>query len=144
HEPIGGGPFKAPLVSTDVVGNYKDNVVYCAHDGVTAKCGISTDGGLVFNPATPMYTELDCTGLHGHVRVGPEGNIYVPNARCNGRPGGAVALAVSKDNGITWTISRVAGTTVDPNKGTSDPWVDVASDGTGYLGYADGDGHARI
>ena len=49
-----------------------------------------------------------CGGLHGHVRVSPDGTAYVPNENCFdannvSRPG----VAVSTDNGLTWTVRTV-------------------------------------
>jgi hypothetical protein len=140
HQTVGGGPFASPLTSTDVVGHYPDSVVYCAQAVADAQCAMSTNGGLVFGPGIPTYELLDCDGLHGHIRVGPEGNLYLPNVSC----GGGAAMIVSKDNGLTWTISHLPNSTVNPFGGTSDPWIDVAQDGTVYYGWADGDGHARV
>ena len=139
HQTVGGGPFAAPLVSTDPLG-YPDNAIYCAQAVASAQCGQSTDGGRVFTLATPVYTLLDCGGLHGHIRVGPNGEWYLPNSSCNG----GQALAISKNNGISWKISPIPGSSTHADKGDSDPWVDVAQDGTVYFGYADGDGHAKV
>ena len=139
HQTVGGGPFAPPLTSTDPNG-YPDSVVYCAQLVASAQCGMSTNGGLLFGPGISTYTLLNCNGLHGHIRGGPEGNLYLPNAACNG----GAALVISNDNGLTWHVSNVPGSSVNPFGGTSDPWVDVGPDGTVYFGYADGDGHARI
>lgn len=139
HQTVGGGPFASPLFSTDPLG-YPDNAVYCAQAVVSAQCGQSTDGGRVWTLATPVYTLLDCGGLHGHIRVGPNGEWYLPNPGCNG----GQALAISKNSGLSWTISPIPGSSTHADSGDSDPWVDVAADGTVYFGYADGDGHAKV
>ena len=52
---------------------------------------------MTFGPAVPIYTD-QCGGLHGHVKVAPDGTVYVPNRGCGGTQGGVV----SEDNGITW------------------------------------------
>src|SRR5205814_1253751 len=83
---------------------------------------VSHTGGLNFNPAVPIYNASQCGGLHGHIKVAPDGTVYVPNADC----GGKQALVVSKDNGTTWTISKV------PDSGTqdeSDPSLGVGAGG---------------
>ncbi len=47
-----------------------------------------------------MYSLLDCGGLHGHVKVAPDGTVYVPNKGC----GANQAVAVSTDAGTTWAV----------------------------------------
>jgi hypothetical protein len=140
HQTVGGGPFMAPYTSTDVVGNYPDNVMYCAQGVVAAECAQSTNGGILFGPGFPTYTINDCGGLHGHIRVGPEGNLYLPNGSCNGQQ----AAVVSTDGGTTWTVHPIPGTSPHANNGDSDPWVDIAPDGTVYFGFSNGDGRAMI
>ena len=142
HQTVGGGPFKAPLTSTDVAGHYPDTVLYCAQGIVAASCAQSTNGGILFGNAFPTYTVADCAGLHGHMRVGPEGNMYLPNGSCNGQQ----AVVVSTDGGVTWTVHPIPGSSDHNNtdNGDSDPWVEAATDGTLYFGYANGDGHAMI
>jgi hypothetical protein len=131
HQTIGAGPFHAPLTGTV----YPDAVYYCSQDLVAALCARSDDGGLTFNPAVPIYTDA-CGGLHGHVKVAPDGTVYVPNKSCGGKQG----VVVSEDNGLNWAVRTVPGST----NGAWDPSVAIASDGTVYLGYDDGDGHAKV
>jgi hypothetical protein len=47
---------------------------------------------------------------------------------------------VSANDGLTWTVRKVPGSTV----GQSDPSVGLASDGTAYFGFIGADGHARV
>jgi hypothetical protein len=131
HQTIGGGPYHSPLSGTI----YPNAVYYCSQDIVTALCARSDNGGVTFNPATPVWTS-ECSGLHGHVKVAPDGTVYVPNKNCGNHQG----VAVSTDNGASWAIRTVAAS----GKGDWDPSVALASDGTAYLGYDDVDGHARI
>jgi CARDB/Fibronectin type III domain/BNR repeat-like domain len=131
HQTIGGGPYHAPLTGTV----YPHAFYYCSQDLVAALCARSDDGGLTFSPAVPIYTD-QCGGLHGHVKVAPDGTVYVPNRSCGGKQG----VAVSEDNGLTWTIRTVPGST----NGAWDPSVGVGSDGTVYFGYDDGDGHPKV
>jgi hypothetical protein len=131
HQTIGGGPYHAPQSGT--VNQHA--FYYCSQDLVAALCARSDDGGITFNPAVPIYTD-QCGGLHGHVKVGPDGTVYVPNRNCGGQQG----VAVSEDNGLTWTIRTVPGST----NGAWDPSVGIGSDGTVYFGYDDGDGHPKV
>ena len=131
HQTIGGGPYAPPLTGTV----YPHAFYYCSQDLVAALCARSDTGGATFTPAVPIYTS-ECGGLHGHVKVGPDGTVYVPNKGCGGKQG----VVVSRDNGASWTVRTVPGST----NGDWDPSVGVASDNTVYLGYDDGDGHPRV
>jgi hypothetical protein len=130
HQTIGFGPYHAPLVGTV----YPNAAYYCSQDLVAALCARSDDGGITFKPAVPIYTD-ECGGLHGHVKVGPDGTVYVPNKACNGHQ----AVIVSEDNGLTWSVRPVPQST----PGAWDPSVGVSADGTVYIAYDDGDGGAK-
>ncbi|HEX9093538.1 MAG TPA: CARDB domain-containing protein [Coriobacteriia bacterium] len=135
HQTIGGGPFAPPLTRDPNGALYPDAVYYCSQDLVAALCARSDDGGVTFAPAVPIYTD-QCGGLHGHVKVAPDGTVYVPNKDCGGKQG----VAVSTDNGLTWNVRTVPGS----SPGAWDPSVAVASDGTVYFAYGDGDGHPKV
>jgi len=130
HQTVGGGPFAAPLASP----LYPHAVYYCSQDIALANCASSLNGGLTFGPAVPIYTLAACGGIHGHVKVGPDGTAYVPNKAC----GGAQGMAVSSDNGLTWQVRQVPGTLA----GVWDPTVAVGAKGTVYFGFGNGDGRA--
>lgn len=133
HQTIGGGPYHAPLPAGAV---YPNVIYYCSQDaGADASCAASYDGGLTFGPAMRIYTALDCDGLHGHIKVGPDGTAYLPVATC-----GDQAVVVSEDNGLTWELRRI------PNSGenSSDPSVGIGSDGTVYFAFADSSNRARV
>jgi hypothetical protein len=135
HETVAGGPYHAPL--TGGTPAYADAVYYCSQDVVTAFCARSDDGGLTYGAGVPTWTSQTCGGLHGHVKVSPaDGTVYVPNKSCESKQG----VAVSQDNGITWTVSIVPGTAA----GEWDPSVGIATDGTVYFGDDDGSGHALV
>ncbi|HWC65644.1 MAG TPA: sialidase family protein, partial [Thermoanaerobaculia bacterium] len=136
HETIGGGPFAAPLTRDPNGSAYPDAVWYCSQDLETAMCAVSPDGGATFGPAVPMYTFQDCVGIHGHVKVAPDGTVYVPNRDCNGPQ----AVAYSTDNGATWSLSAIP----DSTAGDSDPSVGIGANGTIYFGYQAGNGHSMI
>lgn len=135
HQTIGGGRFADNGVGA--LTGYPNAVYYCSQDIADASCASSHDGGLTYGPAVPIYNLTQCGGLHGHVMVDPaSGTIYVPNKGC----GAGQAVAVSEDNGLTWTVRPVPGST----PGSSDPSVGIGSNGTVYFGYQGADGHARI
>src|SRR5439155_24150977 len=75
HETIGGGPFHAPLTSI----LYPNAIYYCSQCVGDAVCALSLDGGQTFGPSVPMFSYADCVGLHGHIKVAPDGTAYVPN-----------------------------------------------------------------
>ncbi len=132
HQTFGGGPYAAPLTGGVV---FPDAVYYCSQDLVAALCARSDTGGTTFNPAVPIYTD-QCGGLHGHVQVSADGTVYVPNKNC----GGAQGVVASTDNGLTWTVHPVPGST----NGDWDPSVGTGANNTVYLGYGDGDGHPKV
>jgi hypothetical protein len=139
HQTVGGGPFHAPLPPGAL---YKNALYYCAQDIAFANCALSLDGGLTFGPAIPMYDVQECAGLHGHVKVGPDGTVYVPNASCTGEVNpNENGVAVSEDNGLTWDVRTVRGTV---GAGGSDPSVAVDAAGRLYLGFADGDRNPAV
>lgn len=153
HQTVGGGPYTSPAPLSRT--SYPHAIYYCSQDIATAFCSRSDDGGLTFGPGVPIYlfTTVNgvdrpvapgtCGGLHGHVRVSPDGTAYVPNEKCmdaNGvsRPG----VAVSTDNGLSWVVRTVPdATSVSPG---SDPSVAAGSNNTIYFSYVNGDGHAKI
>ena len=136
HQTIGGGPFSANGVGALPTSSYKNAVYYCSQDIATAFCAVSRDGGTTFGAGVPTYSLLDCGGLHGHVKVAPDGTAYLPNKGC----GADQAAVVSKDNGTSWTVSKVPGAT----PGDSDPSVGVGANGTVYFGYVGADGKPGV
>ena len=161
HQSVGGGPFHAP-VPAGASPVYPDAVYYCAQNGFNATCAVSLDGGLTFGPGqyisdTPT-TDLNdpnpqfaaeggaCSGEHGHIRVAPNGTVYVPLKGCGGTPtannltneeywGGHPAVSVSTDNGTTWNIRM---DTAGSNEDESDNAIDVDKGGRLYMAWEDG------
>jgi hypothetical protein len=133
HETVGGGPYHAPLTTG---AGYSHAVYYCSQDVGTAFCARSDDGGLTYGAGVPIYTVSECGGLHGHVKVGPDGTVFVPNKGCQTGQG----VVVSEDNGLTWNVRVVPGS----RSGSSDPSVSVDKGGRVYLGYADNDNHPVV
>jgi hypothetical protein len=135
HESIGVGPYPAPLAGLNPV--YPNAVYYCSQADVTDMCQRSDSGGLEFGPGEPVDSALTgCSSLHGHIRVAPDGTVYLPVKDCGGSEGGAV----STDAGVTWDQFLV------PNSGTSqsDPSVGIDKNNTAYYCYTPNDGSAHV
>lgn len=132
HQTLGWGPYAPGGVAA--VRTFPSELYYCSQDIADATCSTSTDGGTTFGPAVPIYNLTRCGGLHGHVKVAPDGTAYVPNKSCDGHP----AVVVSIDNGQSWAIRPVP----VGSPGTSDPSVAIADDGTVYLSWNGADNHA--
>ncbi len=152
HQTVGGGPYAAPA---PLVHTYPHAIYYCSQDIATAFCSRSDGGSLTFGPGVPIYTFTTingvdrpvapgtCGGLHGHVRVSPDGTVYVPNENCfDGNNVSRPGVAVSTDNGLTWTVRTVPDAR-SINPGT-DPSVAAGTNNTIYFGYVNVDGHAKI
>jgi hypothetical protein len=150
HQTIGGGPFAAPLPPSPI---YPDALYYCSQNVAEAECALSLDGGLTYGAGVPMWTSAQCFGIHGHVKVAPDGTAYVPDKACgapeciittstagpNCHPG----FAVSTNNGATWTVH-----TIDDGHtryfDSGDPSIGIGSKGTMYYGYGDRDGRPKV
>lgn len=152
HQTVGGGPYHQPA-PTGAGLLYPNAVYYCHQDGVlgvaladgqAAYCALSVTGGLTFGNDVPIYTGLQCGGLHGHVKVGSDGTAYVPNQACDmvgfdpslpNETYAHQAVVVSEDNGTTWQVRSI------PDSRAvfySDPSVGVGSGNAVYFGYQDG------
>jgi hypothetical protein len=139
HQTIGAGPYSSslPSPSTALLTGFKDAVYYCSQDIASAFCARSDNGGLTFGAGVPIYNMTTCAGIHGHVKVAPDGTVYVPARSCSGKQ----AVAVSTDDGTTWTVRQIPDSTAAIG---NDPSVGIATDGTVYFGYQGADGHARV
>jgi CARDB protein len=138
HQTIGGGAYSAndPLKPVGDALGYPDAVYYCSQDIATAFCATSHDGGTTFGAGVPTYSLLDCGGLHGHVKVAPDGTAYLPNKAC----GSNAAVVVSTDGGASWTVDKVPGS----SPSDADPSVGVGANGTAYFGYVGSDGKPAV
>ena len=142
HETLNGGPYHQPAPAGAGIA-YPDAVYYCSQNIVQAAgafCGRSDTGGVSWNPSTLVFAGTDCGAIHGHVKVGPDGTVYLPQRACGANQG----MAVSFDNGATWPIERVPdSSTIGLN--SSDPSVAPAPDGkTLYYAYQDGFGNPEV
>ncbi|HWL37797.1 MAG TPA: sialidase family protein [Frankiaceae bacterium] len=136
HQSIGSGPW-VPGTPLAGVATYPRAVYYCAHDGFDSKCGTSVDGGATFLPARVTHTGDVCASNSGQVQAAPDGTVYLPPTYC-GVDFGPVqvpthaGVVVSEDNGLSWHVRPVPGSTVGS---AGHPSLDVASDGTVYYGW---------
>src|SRR5439155_8673704 len=62
---------------------------------------------------------------HGHLKVAPDGTVYLPFNYCDNQG----ATIVSVDNGVNWTIQHVPNTIA----GQSDPAVGIDNNGRAYF-----------
>lgn len=139
HQTVGAGPYPASLSFLAIPAlNGGHAVYYCSQAGFTAFCSRSDDGGLTFPNGFPIYNaQTDgFGGIHGHVKVAPDGSVYVPVKAC----GDQQCVTESDDGGVTWDVRRVP----DTSPGPSDPSVGIATDGTVYFCYVNGDGHPHV
>ncbi|MGB8651584.1 MAG: sialidase family protein, partial [Mycobacteriales bacterium] len=157
HQSVGAGPYRTEVrpVTAGLAG-YPDAVYYCAQNSYSGTCARSDDGGTTYLPGTPAYNTPAnapgdpyggaCSAIHGHLRVAPDGVVYLPNKGCGGTPtagnltnseffGGAPAVSVSEDNGQTWTVHTVPG---GHNQDESDPSVATDRASTVFFGWEDG------
>jgi Calx-beta domain/PKD domain/Fibronectin type III domain len=137
HQTIGGGPYRTDMAAIPPVippphPSYPNVIYYCSQDVASSFCARSDNGGQTFGAGVPIWTINQCAGIHGHVKVAPDGTVYVPNKSCGGQQG----FSMSRDNGVTWTVST------DPNSTATsklvDPSVGIGQNGTVYFAYAAG------
>jgi hypothetical protein len=120
HQTIGAGKPRGD-VQTGL--DYPNVLYYCVNQILQSACGRSLDGGVVWTPTRGVpfpNGSPGCGGLTGHVRSDPDGRIFLPSGEC---------VAISSDNGDTWTRSRALPAGLD----TPIPHTSVASDDAGNL-----------
>ncbi len=138
HQTVGFGPYVkgGPLERLkDPVANYPNVVYYCAQDIVSAKCSMSTDGGRTFPVTGTAYTYPQCPngGIFGHIKSAPDGTVYLPPRTCNSLTGeSSTGVAVSENNGLTWTVRQAPGAVYGDS---GHPSVGVGRNGDIYLAY---------
>lgn len=138
HQAMDVGPYPEGTLIPHP--RYVNAVYYCSQDVAQAYCSRSDDGGVTFGPSSQIYSQGNCNGLHGHVKVARDGTVYVPNSKCTPLGGGAGILSsrnaviVSENAGLTWQV-RFVGNTV--SGGGADPALASSTDGTVYLSYVD-------
>jgi hypothetical protein len=136
HQTIGSGPYHAPLVNPPPPA-YPHAVYYCSQLPQAA-CARSDNGGVSFGPVVGIDPVADahCIGIHGHVKIAPDGTVYVPSNNCDGQG----SVIVSENNGISWAIRHVTGTSSGGD--IIDGQVAIDDAGKIYFTMANGDGKA--
>jgi hypothetical protein len=146
HQTVGFGPA-VPGSPEAAVARQGRMAYYCSQEIVTALCGASIDGGQTFGPSSPAFTALNCSNaFHGHVKVGPDGAVYLPSERCGGQ-----AIARSLDNGRTFSFIKLP-TDFTAVSNLTHPSISVSraapkpstATGPGVLYYANGDAQNRL
>jgi hypothetical protein len=156
HQTIGGGPYRTDLAAVPPVVPpphplYQNQIYYCSQDivspptaGPPSFCARSDDGGQNYGPsilvAVPPVNV--CGGLHGHVKVAPDGTVYVPFNTCDG----VGSVVVSEDNGVSWQVRHVqtpAGA-VSPSASFQDPAIAIDAANKVYFAIANNDTAAAV
>ncbi|MES2684053.1 MAG: GlyGly-CTERM sorting domain-containing protein [Pseudomonadota bacterium] len=146
HQAMDVGPYPADFALPHPM--YPNAVYYCSQDIALAYCSRSDDGAVTFGPSTPIYTQGNCNGLHGHVKVARDGTVYVPNSTCTELGGGVGILSnrpaaiVSEDAGMTWEVRFIGDGLA--SGGGADPSIGSADDGTVYYAYTDENFNLRM
>lgn len=136
HQTIGGGPPNPAITGRQPVTAYPHLIYYASQQIAYGSVSTSFDGGLTYGTAVTAYTLAQCGGLHGHIKVAPDGTVYLPNKNC----GGKAAVVVSQDNGLTWSVRPVP----TSSSGDNDPSVGIGAGGRIYVGYTASDKHMRV
>jgi PKD repeat protein len=149
HQTVASGPYPEGFVPAGAswpASGPKRAVYYCSQSVVGAACSRSDDGGQTFGPGYP-FKNTGCTAgaLHGHVKVAPDGTVYVPDSsQCllpiPGTSAEKVVAFVSGDAGQTWDPRPLP---ESRGGAASDPSIGIATDGTLYMCYENDDSHVR-
>lgn len=146
HQTVSTGPLPAGLTST-----YGPNraVYYCSQVVVQATCSRSLDGGITFPQSGVLYTLSlageGCTGLHGHLRIAPDGTAYMPNFSCTTGDGGERAALVVAEPGPTLDFRiRILPPSTTTADFDADPAVGIDAAGTAYMAWEGADNNLRV
>jgi hypothetical protein len=149
HQTVASGVYPAgfqPPTALWPTTGPKRAVYYCSQSVATAFCSRSDDGGQTFGQGNP-FKNADCGAgaLHGHVKVAPDGTVYVPDSsQCVLGTGGTEqnVVAFRSDNaGVTWTVKNIPSSTGGAG---SDPSIGIATDGTLFMCYENSDSHVHM
>jgi PKD repeat protein len=134
HETIGSGPYPASLSALSTPVNQGEAVYYCSQSWPLgpATCQRSDTLGASYGPGVPAYEGngiTQCSGIHGHIHVAPDGTAWLPVRDCSGVQGGVT----STDGGVSWQEFAVPGAV--PQSAGADPSIAIDSDNTAYYCY---------
>jgi hypothetical protein len=151
HETIGSGPYpnilpwNGPPFTNPT--NQGQAVYYCGQTFPvgSAFCQRSDNLGTSYANGVMVYNGVtsNCSGLHGHLHVAPDGTAWLPVPQCGTQQGGAF----STDAGTTWTEFLVPGS--KPQTNGADPSIAIDANSTIYYAYINNEGnpaegHARV
>lgn len=126
HIKIATGPWTAAgygVASAATANVYPSATYFCYNKLAGVFCYTSFDGGATF-PVGGQAVGLVTTGagLHGAITAAPDGTVYVPPRT------EMPMVAVSKDNGLTWTTVTMGADVGTPNpRKNSEIATDMAS-----------------
>ncbi|HEV7699528.1 MAG TPA: carboxypeptidase regulatory-like domain-containing protein [Pyrinomonadaceae bacterium] len=149
HQTIGTGACPTAVLGCSIPAvNQGQFALYCAQSlALPTGCQRSLDLGMTWGPGVPATT-TDCAGLHGHVRIAPNGTAWLPVKNCAVTAGLPLqGGSRSTDAGVTWTEFKIPNTT--PQASGSDPSVALDSSSRAYYCYVNSqagglEGHARV
>lgn len=139
HQTIASGPYPAgsQFKAIATANGFPNAVYFCSQALAPNFCQRSDDGGRSYGPGIAFTTGVACGGLHGHARVGFDGDVHVPDKSCGG---GNPGYSVSSDAGLTWKDVIMTNMT----SGTEDPSIGIATDGTRYFCNVNANGHVVV
>lgn len=152
HQTIGSGPLPASQQHLATPQNMGQWVVYCSQNLVGSACQRSLTLGATWDPGVPAtgrgsdpFFFKSCGGLHGHVKVAPDGSAWLPDKSCaNNMQGGAFSL----DAGATPWKEFWVSTSRHAGEENSDPSIAFDENSTIYYCYvnreANGDLHPHV
>ncbi len=159
HQTIGSGPFPASLSALSTPLNQGRYVLYCSQDLVGAFCQSSYDLGMSYGPGVSAtgngIGSQGCGGLHGHVRIAPDGTAWLPDDSCTGKQGGSFSLDASTTPWTEFVVQKTAAdaegpafTAVSQTNG-ADPSIGIDKANTIYFCYVNNEaggtqGHAHV
>jgi len=126
-------PIPAPVYPT---------VFYLCYNAILKEgtwCDVSFDGGLTFTWSRLVLAESRCGSINGHPAAFPDGTVVVPGGSF-GNCKREVEVAVTEDNGFTWSTRRCA---PGYSQTEIDPDITVTPDGTAYMLFRD-DEHIHL
>lgn len=107
HQTLASGPWFGGKPVTAL----HDRVVYYCAQTTIQQCAVSSDGGLTFGPgvalSTPISGPMPCTGLLGHVKIGPDGTAAIPSKNCSHENRRLAGFFFTQDNGQSWTYRPI-------------------------------------
>ena len=146
---VASGPYASPAPPLAGSSGYPNAVYYCSQNIIqvaSSLCARSDTGGQTWNPSTTVFGGTSpCGAISGHLKIARDGTVYLPQFNCS-HPNGdsGQGMAVSRDNGQTWTYSVVKGSSARPNGSGTDPSIGIGAKGSVYFGFENGNGHPMI